>query len=51
MTFFKMAMPVKSPIPGAARAVYVIALTFSLGPCKAVYLQEERIKPPLNELI
>lgn len=44
-----MAVPVKSP--GAAHAVYVLGLTFSLGPVKAVYLQEERIKPPLNELI
>lgn len=46
-----MGMPVKNPIAGLAHAVYVIALTFSLGPQKAVYLQEERIKPSLNELI
>lgn len=41
----------KNPIAGLAHAVYVIALTFSLGPQKAVYLQEVRIKPSLNELI
>lgn len=46
-----MGVPVKNPVPGVAHAVYAIVLTFSLGPQKAVYLQEERIKPLLNELI